>query len=175
MRAAAQAFVGFRDFRYFAESDGEDDATGPPRSTDVKVDRVDVIESGDLMLIVVEGSHFLWKMVRRMVGVLVEVGRGRIEPGAASRYLREESGAPARLTAPPSGLFLARVFYAARTARRRGRGGHADRETASVSLKQPEAERQPKHFVVTPRPGLDAVRLQIRIVHAPAGGRNRAG
>jgi tRNA pseudouridine38-40 synthase len=112
MREAARAFVGFRDFRHFAETDGEDDGTGQPRSTDVKIDRVDVIESGDLVLIVVEGSHFLWKMVRRMVGVLVEVGRGRIEPATASRYLSEESGAPARLTAPPSGLFLARVFYA---------------------------------------------------------------
>jgi tRNA pseudouridine38-40 synthase len=111
MRAAAQVFVGFRDFRNYAESDSENDPPGPRRSTDVKVDRVDVIESGELLLIVVEGSHFLWKMVRRMVGVLVEVGRGGIEAVAASRYLLEESGAPARLTAPPSGLFLARVFY----------------------------------------------------------------
>jgi tRNA pseudouridine38-40 synthase len=112
MREAARAFVGFRDFRYFAETDGEDEASGRPRSTDVKVDRVEVVESGGLVLIVVEGSHFLWKMVRRMVGVLVEVGRGRIDTDAAARYLAEESGVPARLTAPPSGLFLTRVFYA---------------------------------------------------------------
>jgi len=112
MREAARAFVGFRDFRYFAETDAEDDAGGRARSTDVKVDRVDVAESGGLVLIVVEGSHFLWKMVRRMVGVLVEAGRGRIGADAAARYLTEESGAPARLTAPPSGLFLTRVFYA---------------------------------------------------------------
>jgi tRNA pseudouridine38-40 synthase len=111
MRDAARAFVGFRDFKHFAEMDGADE-DGPARSTDVKVDLVDVVESGELVLIAVEGSHFLWKMVRRMVGVLVEVGRGRIEPDAAGRYLVEESGAPARLTAPPSGLFLARVFYA---------------------------------------------------------------
>ena len=111
MRAAAAAFVGFRDFRFFAESDGDGDSQ-PPRSTDVKIDRVDVVEAGDLLLVVVEGSHFLWKMVRRMVGVIVEVGRGRLEPGAAAQYLTEESGAPARLTAPPSGLFLARVYYA---------------------------------------------------------------
>jgi len=111
MRDAARAFVGFRDFKHFAEGDGGDEPDGPTRSTDVKVDCVDVVESGELVLIVVEGSHFLWKMVRRMVGVLAEVGRGRIEPEAAARFLVEESGAPARLTAPPSGLFLARVFY----------------------------------------------------------------
>jgi tRNA pseudouridine38-40 synthase len=111
MRAAAQAFVGFRDFRFFAEADGDDDQDRTARSTDVKIDRVDIVEAGDLLLIAVEGSHFLWKMVRRMVGVLVEVGRGRLDPAAAARYLGEESGAPARLTAPPSGLFLARVYY----------------------------------------------------------------
>jgi tRNA pseudouridine38-40 synthase len=110
MGDAARAFVGFRDFKHFAESDG-DERDGLTRSTDVKVDRVEVVESGELVLVAVEGSHFLWKMVRRMVGVLVEVGRGRIEPETAARYLVEESGAPARLTAPPSGLFLARVFY----------------------------------------------------------------
>jgi tRNA pseudouridine38-40 synthase len=110
MQAAAQAFVGFRDFRFFAESD-DDEHDRPARSTDVKIDRVDIVEAGALLVVVVEGSHFLWKMVRRMVGVLVEVGRGRLEPDAAAKYLTEESGAPARLTAPASGLFLARVYY----------------------------------------------------------------
>jgi len=111
MRAAARAFVGMNDFRAFAESD-RDDPDQPRKSTAVLVERVDVVEDGDLLLIVVEGSHFLWKMVRRMVGVLVEVGRGQLDVDAAARYLLQETGAPARLTAPASGLFLARVYYA---------------------------------------------------------------
>ena len=49
--------------------------------------------------------------LRRVVGVLAEVGRGALAVGDVSRYLRERSDAPARLTAPPSGLFLERVFY----------------------------------------------------------------
>ena len=58
------------------------------------------------------GSHFLWKMVRRMVGVLVEVARGGMRlPRGRARFLREPSDEPAQLTAPPSGLFLERVFY----------------------------------------------------------------
>jgi len=77
----------------------------------VLVERLEIAEDGDLLLVVVEGSHFLWKMVRRVVGVLVEVGRGGIEADAVGRYLAEASNAPARLTAPPSGLFLARVRY----------------------------------------------------------------
>ena len=32
--------------------------------------------TGDLILVRIGGSHFIWKMVRRMVGVLVEVGCG---------------------------------------------------------------------------------------------------
>jgi tRNA pseudouridine38-40 synthase len=80
-------------------------------STLVLIDRLDITEDGDLVLVAIEGSHFLWKMVRRIVGVLVEIGRGGLEPEAAATFLSESSTAPARLTAPPSGLFLERVFY----------------------------------------------------------------
>jgi tRNA pseudouridine38-40 synthase len=109
MQEAAQAFVGMRDFQSFAASDHDDDQE--PRSTVVLIDRLDVIEDGDLILVVVEGSHFLWKMVRRLVGVIVEIGRGRLDRDAASRFLVDQSVTPARLTAPASGLFLARVYY----------------------------------------------------------------
>ncbi|MBI4486059.1 MAG: tRNA pseudouridine(38-40) synthase TruA [Acidobacteria bacterium] len=107
MRAAARPLVGMQDFQSFAA--GDEDAGD--RSTLVLVDRVDIAESGDLVLVAIEGSHFLWKMVRRIVGVLVETGRGGLDPAAAGGFLRESSAAPARLTAPPSGLFLERVYY----------------------------------------------------------------
>lgn len=108
MRQAAGAFVGFKDFETFAESAGP---RQPNRSTFVLVDRLDIEESGGLILVGIEGSHFLWKMVRRIVGVLVEVGRGAIEPAAAAALLTSASGEPARMTAPASGLFLERVYY----------------------------------------------------------------
>jgi tRNA pseudouridine38-40 synthase len=108
MRDAAQPFVGMRDFQSFAAS--PEDATVEP-STVVLVDRLDIVEDGDLILVSIEGSHFLWKMVRRIVGVLVEIGRGGLDPAAAATFLAESSTAPARLTAPPSGLFLERVYY----------------------------------------------------------------
>jgi tRNA pseudouridine38-40 synthase len=111
MRAAAGAFVGMRDFKSFAAADPHDGDDDAPRSTRVLVDRVDIVEDGALVLVGILGSHFLWKMVRRMVGVLVEIGRGTLEPAAAAAYLAESSTAPAKLTAPPSGLFLEKVFY----------------------------------------------------------------
>jgi tRNA pseudouridine38-40 synthase len=110
MRDAARSFVGMRDFRAFAASDlRDDDETAP--STRVLVDAVEVAEDGDLVLLSVRGSHFLWKMVRRIVGVLVEIGRGGLPVDAVASMLAAGSDAPARLTAPASGLFLERVFY----------------------------------------------------------------
>jgi tRNA pseudouridine38-40 synthase len=62
-------------------------------------------------LIRVAGSHFLWKMVRRMVGVLVEIGRGGLRLSDLEAFLEAPTNTPARLTAPASGLFLERVYY----------------------------------------------------------------
>jgi tRNA pseudouridine38-40 synthase len=105
MAAAAAVFEGLHDFRSYADADPAE------RSTRVKVDSALVVEAGELLLVRVLGSHFLWKMVRRMVGVMAEVGRGSLKPADAERFLREPSEVPARLTAPPSGLFLERVLY----------------------------------------------------------------
>jgi tRNA pseudouridine38-40 synthase len=105
LRGAARRFEGLRDFASFTDDDPDE------RSMTVMIARVRVDEAGDLLLVRVEGSHFLWKMVRRMVGVLVAIGRGELDAGDVDRFLREPSGIPARLTAPASGLFLERVTY----------------------------------------------------------------
>ena len=75
------------------------------------LERLEFAVDGSLILIGVEGSHFLWRMVRRLVGVLVEVGKGELDPAAAAKLLEGRSELPAKLTAPASGLFLDRVFY----------------------------------------------------------------
>ena len=105
MRAAAAHFVGRHDFQSFSDDTPEE------KSTEVLVDALDIHEDGDLILVHIEGSHFIWKMVRRLVGVLVEVGRGGLTPDAAASMLTSSSELPARLTAPASGLFLERVYY----------------------------------------------------------------
>jgi tRNA pseudouridine38-40 synthase len=105
MQTAARTLVGFSDFRAFTDDDPEE------KSTRVAIDHVAMAQHDALLLIRVVGSHFLWKMVRRIVGVLVEVGRGALEPRAIDAFLAGDSDLPARLTAPASGLFLERVFY----------------------------------------------------------------
>jgi tRNA pseudouridine38-40 synthase len=116
MRQAAASFPGMRDFRSFTpDVSDEDDEGGAARSTVVLLERVEILEEGEggeILLVRIEGSHFLWKMVRRIIGVLVEIGRGGLDPQAAAEFLSSRSSkAPARLTAPPSGLFLERVIY----------------------------------------------------------------
>jgi tRNA pseudouridine38-40 synthase len=46
-----------------------------------------------------------------MVGVVVEAGRGKLDPQEVVSFIRNKSDIPAKLTAPPSGLFLERVYY----------------------------------------------------------------
>jgi len=106
MREAARLFVGMKDFRSFTDDSSDE------KSTRVLVEQLEIVEEGALLLVRVLGSHFIWKMVRRMVGVLVEVGRGRLKPVDVARFLSEDSTRPAELTAPASGLFLEKVFYA---------------------------------------------------------------
>jgi tRNA pseudouridine38-40 synthase len=105
MGRAAAAFPGMHDFRSFTDSDPAD------TSTRVLLERVELAEDGELVLLRLLGSHFLWKMVRRIVGVLAEVGRGGLPVQQVKGLLDADSEVPARLTAPPSGLFLERVFY----------------------------------------------------------------
>ena len=111
MRATASRFAGMKDFRSFTDDSADE------KSTLVAIERIEVAEDGDLVLVRVEGSHFLWKMVRRMVGVMVDVGSGGTTVEQAETFLREESDVPAKLTAPASGLFLERVYYRGDTRR----------------------------------------------------------
>jgi tRNA pseudouridine38-40 synthase len=108
MQRAATAFVGMHDFASFSARDDDDQ---PDRSSRVLLESLSVVADGALVLVVVEGSHFLWKMVRRLVGVLVAVGHGELTPSGAAALLQGGPDLAARLTAPASGLFLERVYY----------------------------------------------------------------
>ncbi len=112
MEAAAALLAGRHDFKLFCERPAEQ------TSTLVVVEGAELATAGSLVLVRLVASHFLWKMVRRVVGSLVEVGSGRLAPAAFAALLAGQSprqkdggGLPAEWTAPPSGLFLERVLY----------------------------------------------------------------
>lgn len=110
MQEAAAFAEGRHDFKLFCEAPSRQD------STLVVVDEVLVVEDGGLILVRFTASHFLWKMVRRVVGALVKVGAGELSV-AEFRQLVDGRPLPgtkegtAAWTAPPSGLFLAKVAY----------------------------------------------------------------
>ncbi len=105
MRLASKHFIGLKNFQSFVDLDDEE------KSTLVKIEDVQLKEEGSLILIRVVGSHFLWKMVRRMVGVLVEVGRENIDEEKLIELLQNKYDLPSKFTAPPSGLYLENIFY----------------------------------------------------------------
>lgn len=106
MQAASELFAGFHDYSSFADKRLDRDADAR-----VKVEVTELQNVGDLIFFRVAGSHFLWKMVRRMVGVMVEVGRENLTIQDVGKMLKSPSEIPARLTAPPSGLYLEQVLY----------------------------------------------------------------
>jgi tRNA pseudouridine38-40 synthase len=105
MQDAAKLFLGLKDFKSFAADEAES------KSSKVMIEEIQIKEEGSLILIRIVGSHFLWKMVRQMVGVMAEIGRGKMEMKEIQNFLQTKSDIPARLTAPPSGLFMERVYY----------------------------------------------------------------
>ena len=105
MTEAAKNFPGLKDYRSFTDEDLEQS------STKVEIIHASVNDFGDMILFHVVGSHFLWKQVRRMTGVLVEAGRGNLSSEEISSFFRIKSDIPARLTSPPSGLFLEKIYY----------------------------------------------------------------
>ena len=105
MEVCAKLFTGRHDFWSFTERPGEQG------STIVVVEEIRLQPQGDLILIRLSASHFLWKMVRRIVGVLVQTGKGRLEMNQVKDFLKKPSKDVGQWTAPASGLFLEKVIY----------------------------------------------------------------
>ncbi len=105
MRKAATLFNGMHDFASFAEK------PELKKSTEVLVNGVFVYDDEDMVRIRVVGSHFLWKMVRRMAGALVEIGQGNMTENDISALLTGSKDLSCRVTAPAAGLFFEEAFY----------------------------------------------------------------
>lgn len=105
MEEGARALIGRHDFTSFA------DRSGPIAEPRVRVFSAAFRRGEFLTSFTIEADHFLPRMVRRVVGVLVEIGAGRLPPESVSRFMRETVEDPAQWTSPPSGLFLEKVLY----------------------------------------------------------------
>lgn len=110
MREAATHLVGEHDFRSFCVA-----ASAEGMRTFRRVECVEITPEHTLgehaIVVRVVGNAFLHSMVRVLVGTLVEVGRGRREPGWVAEVLAAEERGAAGPTAPPEGLTLWHVTY----------------------------------------------------------------
>jgi len=110
MQETASLFKGFHDFSSFA-----DKRRNKNSSSLVKIEFSTLQRQGHLLVFRFAGSHFLWKMIRRLVGITVETGRGNLTVQDVRAMLKTTSDIPAKYTAPPSGLFLEQVLYEGET------------------------------------------------------------
>ena len=110
MQSAAERMAGRHNFVRFAQKD----PSKPNDSTIVYVDSAEVLEDDYLILFRIDASHFLWRMVRRLVGITVKVGLGEVSLDELDELL-DGRGAErldvAAWTAPGAGLFLESVRY----------------------------------------------------------------
>jgi tRNA pseudouridine38-40 synthase len=107
MRAGARHLVGEHDFAAFATNPGYPRKRGTVR----RVDHVRVVRRPHGLDIVVQGSGFLYNMVRAIAGTLLEVGVGKREPAEIAAILRSRDRRRAGENAPADGLYLLRVLY----------------------------------------------------------------
>jgi tRNA pseudouridine38-40 synthase len=105
MRAAAEHVIGEHDFRSFCGMlpDG-----GVTLRT---VRRLEIERRGDLIRVEIAADGFLHRMVRTIVGTLVECGSGRRDPASVGDIVAARSRAAAGITAPAQGLYLCGVRY----------------------------------------------------------------
>jgi len=110
MQRATSMLAGRHDFICFRAAD----AARPDESTIVVVESAAIETEEDIIQIRIEASHFLWRMVRRVVGVIVKVGKGEVTIEDFAKLLEGKCDPHldvAAWTAPASGLFLEEVRY----------------------------------------------------------------
>jgi tRNA pseudouridine38-40 synthase len=107
LEAAAAPLVGRHDFRAFS-------AVGRSRrhyECRVLVARWDARPGGEGFIFTIEADRFLHRMVRFLVGTMVDVGRGRRSVEDVPRLLASPSNAATSPPAPPEGLYLVGARY----------------------------------------------------------------
>jgi tRNA pseudouridine38-40 synthase len=112
MRAAAALFVGTHDFASFAASTGseEDDKQ---RTTEREIFSSELVrsEDGEELVFTVRGRSFLRYMVRKMVGTLLDVGRGKLKPADIERLYQMKDRSKSGPTVPAQGLCMVSVEH----------------------------------------------------------------
>lgn len=108
LKKAAHLFIGTHDFTSFANEKHAGSAAKNPVRT---LYRLDVIEIENGVRLEFEGDGFLYKMVRNIVGTLMDVAIGKLILNDIKRIFEAKDRRKASQAAPPQGLFLMYVDY----------------------------------------------------------------
>jgi len=105
MNEAADFLLGKQDFKCFSRS-----------NTDVKTYLCEIVEAQwikhhNTLHFKISADRFLRNMVRAIVGTLLEVGLGKLEPQELKRIIASRSRSQAGASAPAHGLYLTEVAY----------------------------------------------------------------
>jgi len=111
MRQEAKSFIGKKDFKSFQSADTAKPALRKEKETVRTIYRLDIKKREDLVIIEVEANGFLYKMVRNIVGALIEVGGGQLLTGSIKHILSKKDRKAAGSTAKAKGLCLVEVKY----------------------------------------------------------------
>ncbi len=107
MRSAAGVFKGKHDFKSFQSASDRSKIVNTIRT----ISHLSVIKEGDLIKISITSDGFLYKMVRNIVGALIEVGGGTLTKAKIKEILKAKNRLVETKTAPSHGLCLIKVRY----------------------------------------------------------------
>lgn len=105
MRHAAELFLGKHDFKGFSS------VRRTKKSTVRTINFIDINEKGGIISIKINGSGFLYNMVRIIAGTLFEIGAGKLDEEIIPRVFEEKEREKAGVTLPACGLTLVEVSY----------------------------------------------------------------
>jgi tRNA pseudouridine38-40 synthase len=108
LKLACKKFVGTHDFTSFANEANKGSAATTPVKT---INRLDYVKETNGFRLEFEGTGFLYKMVRNIVGTLIDIARGKIDIKTLDNIFKAKDRKQAGTTAPAHGLFLMQAHY----------------------------------------------------------------
>lgn len=108
LKKASSYFLGTHDFSSFANKQNEGSAITKPVKT---LYRIDILEDENNIILEFEGDGFLYKMVRNIVGTLIDAASNRIPVESIEKILTSKDRKKASPPVPAHGLFLVKIIY----------------------------------------------------------------
>lgn len=106
MKEAVELLIGTHDFKGFASASIDE------RKPTIKtIYSIDIINHGDKLEFIFIGNGFLKYQIRRMMGIIVEIGKGRFTKNKITEILESKNPADSKYILDGCGLYLEKVYY----------------------------------------------------------------